>query len=157
MNPRIEVIDDRISNWLGPSPVGSISCGCDKYKHQSRIASYHRGHVCDLFGTIDVTSSGQMMYFIWLMKSQHWGADFRSKWYSIRAEATLPYSQHCMSMRQNKENSERWQKISTIWNRKSRVMSWSGVIGGIKRSGFICRECRSLTAGDKLFPLERKS
>ena len=50
MNVRIEVIDDRISNWSGPSAARSISCGCDKYKHQSRIASYHRGHVCDVFG-----------------------------------------------------------------------------------------------------------
>ena len=36
----IDVIDDLISNWLGPSVVNSISCICDKYEHQPGVVTY---------------------------------------------------------------------------------------------------------------------
>ena len=73
MNLRIEVIDDHISNWSGPSALESISRGCDISINISCAPHHIIGHVClcvcDVFGTIDVRSRRQRMYFIWFMKS----------------------------------------------------------------------------------------
>ena len=149
MNLRIEVIDDHISNWSGPSALESISRGCDISINISCAPHHIIGHVsvcvrCIWYDWCPLSSGEDVFYLIDEVIAL--GADYWSKWYSIRAKWNTALTIHFI---QDWTASTKWhfpRKMEKRDKNEGNEVGWVHRV--LARNGFICsRKCRSLTVG----------
>ena len=158
MNLRIEVIDDHISNWSGPSALESISRGCDISINISCAPHHIIGHVCVCVWCIwydwcPLSSAEDVFYLIDEVIAL--GADYWSKWYSIRAKWNTALTIHSI---QDWTASTKWHFPTKMKKGiKMRAMRWAGFIGCWQEMGLYAAGNADRWQLDKSFPQLRKS